>query len=666
LKVPDEVIGKSVRCPVCKSVLLATPSAAPATIASASAPDTDTDAAMVRFTCGACGKEMQALAEYGGQETGCPDCNASVIIPIRSGLATPARQVTPAVRAPVPDLSAPSAAGVPSARRLRARRKRRLWLWVGGGSVLLVLGLGLVPWLFGYGLFFYFFRGPAAPDLALIPLDAQGFVTVRAADVWDADALRRLRNEQPEIRDAIKKRETELGLAVTDCERVTLVLKDVEAAFRLGGDEREVVWWVVCLTSRPYDKKKLLDALAPGAVELSYQNRRYHASERSTGAIYFHSDRVFAAGPKWGVHACLDHLASPKSDGPLKAAVKEAAAGKHQLVIGIAPKLRDLESVRKGLPAAVQPLASLLDARYLMGTADLKSSLELELTLAFADAAKAGEAKTAVDDLRKLAAEKLDQARKAAKDKDQQKEKEFFDQLESTLGGLKVEQKKELVVVQAKSDASLAMLAALTRANDVTLAVRSGENLQRLMRAMKEYREANVNKRYPAANPNNRLSWRVHLLPYLGVGEKELYGKFNLNEDYNSPHNRQLKDQMPAVFRMPDQPPGVPTSLTYYQVFVGPKAPFDGNRQLAVNDIKGLSNTIAIAEAAVPVEWTKPDGDIKFDPLTFPETSPGWPGGGSRFSVVMFDGTVYTYPRNMDLIKLKALITYNGREPVTP
>src|SRR5260370_19743572 len=114
LRVPDEVVGKSVRCPVCKAVVLATPSA-PATIASASASESDTDAAMVRFTCGACGKEMQALAEYGGQETGCPDCNASVMIPVRGGVPGPARQPPAAVHAPPPDLPEPTAAGMPPA-----------------------------------------------------------------------------------------------------------------------------------------------------------------------------------------------------------------------------------------------------------------------------------------------------------------------------------------------------------------------------------------------------------------------------------------------------------------------------------------------------------------------------------------------------------------------
>src|SRR5205085_685587 len=116
LRVPDEVVGKNIRCPACKAVVLATPSA-PQTIPVASAPETDTDAAMVRFTCGACGKEMQALAEYGGQETGCPDCNASITIPVRGGVAPAPLPPPAAIRAPAPMLSAANDDETPSARR---------------------------------------------------------------------------------------------------------------------------------------------------------------------------------------------------------------------------------------------------------------------------------------------------------------------------------------------------------------------------------------------------------------------------------------------------------------------------------------------------------------------------------------------------------------------
>ncbi len=43
------------------------------------------------------------------------------------------------------------------------------------------------------------------------------------------------------------------------------------------------------------------------------------------------------------------------------------------------------------------------------------------------------------------------------------------------------------------------------------------------------------------------LSWRVHLLPFLG--HADLFNRFHLDEPWNSPHNMTLLDKMPEVFR---------------------------------------------------------------------------------------------------------------------
>jgi hypothetical protein len=43
------------------------------------------------------------------------------------------------------------------------------------------------------------------------------------------------------------------------------------------------------------------------------------------------------------------------------------------------------------------------------------------------------------------------------------------------------------------------------------------------------------------------LSWRVHLLPYLG--ESKLYQKFKFDEPWDGPNNSKLIAEMPAVYR---------------------------------------------------------------------------------------------------------------------
>jgi Protein of unknown function (DUF1559) len=107
------------------------------------------------------------------------------------------------------------------------------------------------------------------------------------------------------------------------------------------------------------------------------------------------------------------------------------------------------------------------------------------------------------------------------------------------------------------------------------------------------------------------LSWRVTMLPYLQ--ERELYDQFHLDEPWDSPHNKQLIQKMPNIFRSPHSTakPGMTTYLGVggeHGLLVAPTTPQtkNGLRFSAIPD--GLSNTIMIVEASdeLAVEWTKP------------------------------------------------------------
>jgi hypothetical protein len=106
------------------------------------------------------------------------------------------------------------------------------------------------------------------------------------------------------------------------------------------------------------------------------------------------------------------------------------------------------------------------------------------------------------------------------------------------------------------------------------------------------------------------LSWRVLLLPYLE--EEELYAGFRLDEPWDSPHNIALLPRMPRVFASPGY--DVEPYTTFYQVFVGPGAAFEGTRGLRPDrDFPdGLAGTILATVAGDPVPWTKPS-DLAVD-----------------------------------------------------
>jgi RNA polymerase sigma factor (sigma-70 family) len=155
------------------------------------------------------------------------------------------------------------------------------------------------------------------------------------------------------------------------------------------------------------------------------------------------------------------------------------------------------------------------------------------------------------------------------------------------------------------------------------------------------------------------LSWRVAILPWLE--QDNLYRQFKLDEPWDSEHNQKLLAQMPDVYA----PPGKPAKMvggTYYQAFVGKDTAFEPKRKLKFAQFTdGLSNTLAVVEAAKPVPWTKPE-DVPY--------AAGKPlpklGGlfGGHFNGLVMDGSVQLFSKNADPETLRKLITRNGGEIV--
>src|SRR5690606_10896708 len=91
------------------------------------------------------------------------------------------------------------------------------------------------------------------------------------------------------------------------------------------------------------------------------------------------------------------------------------------------------------------------------------------------------------------------------------------------------------------------------------------------------------------------LSWRVHILPFLG--EQSLYDQFHLDEPWDSPHNTRLIARMPEVYRCPgaDRDEG---GTTTYLVPRGEGTIFPGARGVPPEEITdGTSNTLLVVDA---------------------------------------------------------------------
>ncbi len=77
-------------------------------------------------------------------------------------------------------------------------------------------------------------------------------------------------------------------------------------------------------------------------------------------------------------------------------------------------------------------------------------------------------------------------------------------------------------------------------------------DLKQIGLAMHNYHD--VNKHFPAPvimGPDGKTphSWRVAILPYLD--QQELYKQYNLNEPWDSPHNKKLLKKSPPSIGTP-------------------------------------------------------------------------------------------------------------------
>jgi tRNA A-37 threonylcarbamoyl transferase component Bud32/tetratricopeptide (TPR) repeat protein len=183
-----------------------------------------------------------------------------------------------------------------------------------------------------------------------------------------------------------------------------------------------------------------------------------------------------------------------------------------------------------------------------------------------------------------------------------------------------------------------------------------------LVTAMHAYHEKHKEFPKPAimeASGRPLLSWRVALLPHLGIRYEQLYKHFKVNEPWDSENNRALLEYMP-VFYAPVQGTTQEPGMTYFQAFVGPGAAFEEGKSTQIQTFTdGTSNTILIVEGGAPVPWTKPV-DLTYDPRGPIPKLGGLVGDG--FHVAMCDGNVCFVPRSTEEKVLRAAITRAGGE----
>ncbi|MFN7730588.1 MAG: DUF1559 domain-containing protein [Pirellula sp.] len=198
-----------------------------------------------------------------------------------------------------------------------------------------------------------------------------------------------------------------------------------------------------------------------------------------------------------------------------------------------------------------------------------------------------------------------------------------------------------LIDAPTPSDPVKAPTLADSSREEASLAV-AKEHLQRLQAALHQW--AAEGKSIPFNQKG--VSWRVHLLPYLGLAE--LHAKFHLEEPWSSEHNLALLPQIPDVFRMPQEHscmtrvrPISDEELTGYLT----SRPED-------KDPDSETITLVVAGPHRANYWTAPEApNAGYESFA---SFLGWPEQG-RVLVVLADGNAIEVPSHMHRDKWRML-----------
>ncbi len=197
-------------------------------------------------------------------------------------------------------------------------------------------------------------------------------------------------------------------------------------------------------------------------------------------------------------------------------------------------------------------------------------------------------------------------------------------------------------------------------------------NLQQIGLALASYHQANGC--YPPAyiaDSQGRplISWRVLLLPYLGM--QPLYDEWRQHSDepWDGPNNRKISQQVLELLHCPSD--NSPFTDTSYVAVAGAGTVWPDSEKVANSDITdGQSNTLLLVEVkSSGINWMEPR-DLSLDAISLginPNTGQGISSNHPGFVDVLFaDGRTITLSEKISVEQLRALFTIDGGEKLEP
>jgi prepilin-type processing-associated H-X9-DG protein len=215
------------------------------------------------------------------------------------------------------------------------------------------------------------------------------------------------------------------------------------------------------------------------------------------------------------------------------------------------------------------------------------------------------------------------------------------------------------------------LLPAVQAAREAARRSQCSNNLKQIALAMHNYHD--MHKCFPPAvitdaDGRPMRSWRVAILPYVEC--TTLYQRYNLNEPWDGPNNRNLHNITVPTYRCPSDPSPVSTETNYVMIVGEHTVGGLPNEAIRLYDIRdGTSNTIMIVEVTGSgIHWMEPrDLSVEEIQRGINDGSGKWissrhPGGAN---VAMCDGSVRFLSQTIDRETLRRLIDRNDRMPVS-
>ncbi len=208
---------------------------------------------------------------------------------------------------------------------------------------------------------------------------------------------------------------------------------------------------------------------------------------------------------------------------------------------------------------------------------------------------------------------------------------------------------------------------AIDAARGAAAASKRQNDFKEIALALLDYEEKH--KRFPPAysvdsNGKPLLSWRVHILPFLG--ETELYEEFHLDEPWDSKNNRPLIGLMPAVYAetLDSEAEFFESGETTVVAPIAPSTLFANPEGTEYRRVKDKTwETLMIAEVAPEeaVVWTSPQ-DWK---INFESALADVKREDREFFITAFcDGSTKKLSTKMATNQFKAILTIDGGERV--